>query len=79
MSHPCGHRWRPTTINFVDSQGVAKLAELHRLADANGVSLRLARLKPQVRAVLESDGVVDLIGTDHIHGNVHRAVEAQRG
>jgi sulfate permease, SulP family len=66
-------------VNFVDSQGVAKLAELHRLADANGVSLRLARLKPQVRAVLESDGVVDLIGRDHIHGNVHRAVEAQLG
>jgi sulfate permease, SulP family len=64
-------------VNFVDSQGVAKLAELHRLADANGVSLRLARLKPPVRAVLESDGVVDLIGPDHIHGNVHRAVEAQ--
>jgi sulfate permease, SulP family len=64
-------------VNFVDSQGVSRLVALHRLADANGVSLRLARLKPQVRAVLESDGVVDLIGTDHIHGNVHRAVEAQ--
>ena len=37
---------------------------------------RLARVKPQVLAVLEADGVVDLIGADHIHGNVHRAVEA---
>jgi sulfate permease, SulP family len=34
-------------------------------------------VKPQVLAVLEADGVVDRIGTDHIHGNVHRAVEAQ--
>ena len=33
--------------------------------------------KPQVLAVLQADGVVDRIGADHIHGNVHRAVEAQ--
>ena len=41
------------------------------------MTLRLARVKPQVRAVLEADGVVDRIGADHIHGNVHGAVEAQ--
>jgi sulfate permease, SulP family len=65
-------------VNFVDSQGAAKVTEIHRLAEADGVTLRLARLKPQVRAVLESDGVIDRIGADHIHGNVHGAVEAQR-
>jgi hypothetical protein len=27
--------------------------------------------------VLEADGVIDLIGADHIHGNIDRAVEAQ--
>jgi sulfate permease, SulP family len=64
-------------VNFVDSQGSAKLTELHQLAEADGVTLRLARVKPHVRTVLEADGVVDLIGADHIHGNVHRAVEAQ--
>ena len=26
--------------------------------------------------MLEADGFVDRIGADHIHGNVHRAVEA---
>jgi high affinity sulfate transporter 1 len=65
-------------VNFVDSQGAAKLAELHELAESDGVTLRLARLKPQVRVVLEADGIIDLIGRDHIHGNVFRAVEAQR-
>ena len=64
-------------VNFVDSQGSAKLTEIHRLTQADGVTLRLARVKPHVRAVLEADGVVDLLGADHIHGNVHRAVEAQ--
>ena len=27
--------------------------------------------------MLEKDGLVDEVGADHIHGNVHRAVEAQ--
>ena len=64
-------------VNFVDSQGAAKVSEIHQLTEADGVTLRLARLKPQVLAVLQADGVIDRIGADHIHGNVHRAVEAQ--
>ena len=64
-------------VNFVDSQGAAKLTEIHELTEADGVTLRLARVKPHVHAILEADGIIDRIGTDHIHGNVHRAVEAQ--
>jgi sulfate permease, SulP family len=64
-------------VNFVDSQGAAKLTEIHELTEADGVTLRLARVKPHVHAVLQADGIIDRIGTDHIHGNVHRAVEAQ--
>jgi high affinity sulfate transporter 1 len=64
-------------VNFVDSQGAAKVTEIHELTEADGVVLRLARVKPQVYAVLQADGIVDRIGADHIHGNVHRAVEAQ--
>jgi SulP family sulfate permease len=64
-------------INFIDSQGSAKLGDIVTLAEEAGVTLRLARLKPGVRATLTRDGIVDLIGDDKIHGNVHRAVEAQ--
>jgi SulP family sulfate permease len=64
-------------VNFVDSQGAAKLAEIHRLAEADGVELRLASVKPQVATVLRADGVVDLFGADHVHGNVQTAVEVQ--
>jgi high affinity sulfate transporter 1 len=64
-------------VNFIDSQGSAKVTELHRLSEADGVTLRLARVKPQVLTVLTADGVVERIGAHHIHGNVHRAVEAQ--
>jgi SulP family sulfate permease len=65
-------------VNFIDSQGAAKLTELHELTAADGVTLRLARVKPRVLAVLHADGVVDRIGADHIHGSVHLAVEAQQ-
>jgi sulfate permease, SulP family len=64
-------------VNFIDSQGAAKLSGLADDAEANGLTLRLARVKPQALAVLRADGIVDRIGEDHVHGNVHRAVEAQ--
>ena len=64
-------------VGFIDSQGAAKLTEIADLTDAEGVTLRLARMKPGVLAVLDAQGVIDGIGADHVHGNVHRAVEAQ--
>jgi anti-anti-sigma factor len=64
-------------VNFVDSQGSAKLTELHALTRSNGMTLRFARVKPHVRAVLEADGVIELIGADRIHGSVQHAVEAE--
>jgi anti-anti-sigma factor len=65
-------------INFVDSQGSAKMAEIARLAEESGLTLRLARVKPAAAATLDRDGVLERIGLDHIHGNVHRAVQAQQ-
>ena len=65
-------------VNFVDSQGAEKLAEIHELLDLSGRRLRLAHVKPQVLAVLRADGVIDRLGADHIHGNVAQALEAER-
>ena len=65
-------------INFIDSQGSAKLAEIVRLANESGITVRLARLKPIVAATLERDGVLERIGIDQIHGNVYRAVQAHK-
>lgn len=64
-------------INFIDSQGSAKLAEIARLANESNITVRLARLKPIVAGTLERDGVLERIGIDHVHGNVYRAVQAQ--
>ena len=65
-------------VNFIDSQGAEQLAAIHELVTSRDATLRLARAKPGVLAVLRADGFVERLGTDHIHGNVHRAVEAQR-
>src|SRR5918993_1339848 len=65
-------------IPFVDSQGSASLGEMVELARKNGIRVRLTRVKPAVQAVLERDGVLDVLGEDHVHDDVHQAVETQR-
>jgi sulfate permease, SulP family len=64
-------------MDFIDSQGSAKLRDILELTERAGVTLRLARVKPAVRELLRRDHVLDRIGDDRIHGNVDRAVEAQ--
>jgi SulP family sulfate permease len=64
-------------MDFIDSQGSAKMSEILKLTEQAGVNLRLARLKPAVREVLSRDGVLGRIGDGNIHGNVDHAVEAQ--
>jgi sulfate permease, SulP family len=64
-------------IDFIDSQGSAKMREILELTKQGGTTLRLARVKPAVREVLERDGVLDRIGPDKTHGNIDQAVEAQ--
>jgi SulP family sulfate permease len=56
-------------INFIDSQGAEKLAELQ----AGGLELRLAQVKPQVLAVLAADGFAG-----EIYETVDLAVRGER-
>ncbi|WP_448811819.1 SulP family inorganic anion transporter [Agromyces bauzanensis] len=64
-------------INFIDSQGSAKMNDVVSLARDSGITLRLARLKAAVSATLARDGVLQRIGAGNIHGNVSTAVQAQ--
>jgi sulfate permease, SulP family len=66
-------------VNFIDSQGAEQLAAILELVESRGGTLRLARVKPNVLAVLRADGFVDRLAADRIHGNVDRAVEAELG
>ncbi len=49
-------------VDFIDSQGCSKLTEINEVAAADGVTLRLARVKPRVMAVLDADGIVTALG-----------------
>jgi len=63
-------------MDFIDSQGSAKLREIVELTDQAVVTLRLARVKPSVRDLLERDGVLEQLGADHLHQSVAAAVDA---
>ena len=65
-------------VGYVDSQGAAQLAAIDELIGDAGATLRLAHVKPVVRAVLGADGFVERIGDARIHDSVREAVEAQR-
>ena len=64
-------------IDFIDSQGSAKMREILELMEQADLTLRLARLKPAVRELLERDGVLDRLGDDRIHGTIDQAVAAR--
>jgi high affinity sulfate transporter 1 len=64
-------------VDFVDSQGAATLAEILDFAESAGVRLSLARVKPSVRRVLATDGVLERLGADGVHDGINLAVEAQ--
>jgi SulP family sulfate permease len=64
-------------IDFIDSQGSAKMREILDLTGQAGVTLRLARIKPAVRGLLARDGVLDRIGDDKTYDEVDQAVAAQ--
>ena len=64
-------------IDFIDSQGSAKLGDILELTKQAGVTLRLARVKPAVLELLKRDGFLERIGPEKTHGNVYRAVAAQ--
>jgi hypothetical protein len=53
------------------------MREILELTDQAGVTLRLARVKPAVRELLQRDGVLDRIGRDRVHQSVAQAVAAQ--
>jgi hypothetical protein len=49
------------------------MAELVELATNYDIELRLTLVKPEVKALLRRDGVIDSLGDDHIYGNVYEA------
>ena len=61
-------------VDFIDSQGSEKLGELRQVVGAADATLRIARLKPQIREMLVADGVFDQIGAEHVYAKLRDAV-----
>jgi high affinity sulfate transporter 1 len=62
-------------VNFIDTEGADTLKKITQAGLDQDVDLHLARVKPQVMEVLQRDGVIDLIGAEHIHDDIAAAVK----
>jgi MFS superfamily sulfate permease-like transporter len=63
-------------IDDVDYSGSATLREVHDQLAERGVTLVFADLLPTVRAQLERDGIIKLIGEDHVFPWIGDAIRA---
>ncbi len=63
-------------MDFIDSQGSAKLDDIITLCEEAGIVLHLARVKPGLMALLERDHVLQHLGEDKVHGNIRLALQA---
>jgi SulP family sulfate permease len=63
-------------VDFIDSQGSAKMHEILALTEQAGVTLRLANVKPAAREVLRRDRVIERLGEERSHLSVTQAVAA---
>jgi len=63
-------------VNFIDSQGTDMIDRLLTTGESIGVGLRLARVKPDVRSMLDADGVEARLGASRFHSNLDEAVDA---
>jgi SulP family sulfate permease len=63
-------------VDFIDSQGAAKMHEILTLTEQAEITLRLARVKPSVREVLGRDGVLERLGDEGSYLSIAQAVEA---
>ncbi len=62
-------------VNFIDTEGADSIKKIAQAGKDLNIDLHLARVKPQVIEVLDRDGVIDLIGAEHIHDDIASAVE----
>lgn len=61
-------------VNFIDTEGADMLKKIAQAGAQYGIDMHLTSVKPQVMEILERDGVVDLVGKDHIHSSIPSAV-----
>jgi sulfate permease, SulP family len=63
-------------LTHVDATGIHALKELIASLDRDRITFVIARLKAPMERAFEDAGVLELIGSDHVHPTVRSAVEA---
>ncbi len=66
-------------VDFIDTEGADTIKAMAKAGEQRGIDLHLARVKAQVFDVLERDGVIALIGPEHIHDDIATAVKMHMG
>ena len=61
-------------VNFIDAEGADTIKDITQAGYDLNIDFHIARVKPQVMEVLQRDGVIDLIGAEHIHDDIAAAV-----
>ncbi len=67
-----------TSVGDLDYSASETLRALHQELADRGVTLVLCGVTPEVRAELERDGLVELLGEDHVFDWVDQALDAYR-
>ena len=63
-------------ITDIDATAIISMSELNDKLAANGIDLRLANVRTNVREVMQSSGFEEKIGADHIYVSIQAAVDA---
>ena len=61
-------------VDFIDTEGADLIKKIAQAGIDKSVDVHLARPKPEVLKVLELDGVLEVLGADHIHPDIASAV-----
>lgn len=63
-------------ISDIDYTAVQALRQLYQQLDADDIQLAVAHVHPRMKALLQQYGLLDLIGSKHVHPGVRMAIEA---
>ncbi len=62
-------------VDYIDAEGAEMIRKIAQAGRGRRIDFHLARVKPQVLAVLERAGAIHEVGDDHVHSDIAHAVE----
>lgn len=63
------------SCDIIDLEGSEELEDVVKELKESGIEFYMARTKKGIKQILEKDGVIDVIGSDHLYDHVYEAVD----